>query len=96
MKTYEELKVFCDKEIEKYPMYFKRYRKEIAVAYRVYSEKRNLYEEMLQRKKELDDRYVIPFLLGLTERVNLDKHPEYIKVKEGSSGGKPVPLIIGI
>lgn len=87
MKTYDELKSFCDKEIEKYPEYLKRYRKEIAVAYRVYSEKRNLYEEFIKRKEELDNRYVLPFLLGLTDKVDMDKYPEYIKVKEGSSGG---------
>jgi len=84
LKTYEELKMFCDEKIKNYPEYLKKYKKEISVAKRFYSNGRNLFEELTSKK--VDDRYIIPFLLGVTEKVS-DKDFEYIKVKEGSSGG---------
>ncbi len=95
MKSYEELKSFCDKEIEKFPEYQKRYKKEMAIAKRFYDEKINLYDELMSKKDKVDDRYVIPFLLKITSNVDLTKNPEYIKIKEGSSGGKVYATLIG-
>jgi len=84
--NYRELKRFCDEKIKSYPELQKRYKKEIIVAKRFYDNDRNLYEEFIEKKEKIDKRYIIPFLLGLTEEV-IDKNPEYIQVKPGASGG---------
>ena len=83
---YKELKKFCDEEIKKNKKYEKRYRKEIIIAKRFYDNGINLYEKLLSKKDSLSKRYVIPFLLGLTDKV-IDLQPEYIQVKPGVSGG---------
>jgi len=89
LKTWTELKDFCEKserfldlsEEEK-----KRYKKEIAVAKRFYSNKRNLFDELQIKKDRIDNRYIIPFLLKLTDCI-ANKRPAYIQVKSGASGG---------
>lgn len=83
---YEKLKEKCDKEIEKHSQYKKRYIEEIQIAKRFYESDRNLYEEMKEKKDQLDNRYIIPFLLGFTKEV-IDKDPQYIQVSPGASGG---------
>lgn len=65
----------------------KRYKEEIKIAKRFYDNDRNLYEELLNKKEKIDNRYVIPYLLELTETLNLEKLPQYIQVKSGASGG---------
>lgn len=86
MKTFKELKNLCDKKIVNYPELKKKYDKEIIIAKRFYDNERNLYEELINSKKQISTRYVIPFLLGLTNEVS-DKQFEYIQVKPGASGG---------
>lgn len=88
MKTFKELKTFCDKEIEKYPDLEKPYRKEIFAARRFYDNGRNLYEELLEKKDNINDGFIIPALLGLKEIPSIDKvKRDYIQVKSGASGG---------
>jgi len=84
--TYEKLKEFCDKEIINFPQYNKKYKKEIFYAKSYYDNKRNLYEELKERIEYISERYIIPFLLGFTNKV-IDLEPDLIQVKEGSSGG---------
>lgn len=86
MDNYEELKSFCDKKIEEYPKYLKKYKKEILVAKRFYNAGRDLVKELQEKKDKIDNRYIIPFLLNITNKV-IDEPFEYIKVKAGSSGG---------
>ena len=95
MKTYEELKNFCDKEIVKYPKLKTKYVKEIIVAKRYYENGRNLYEELVSDSTKISKRYIIPFLLGLTNEIK-ELPAEMIQVKSGASGGKFMPLYIGI
>lgn len=89
METFRELKILCDQEIKKYPEHEKKYNKEIIIAKRFYDNGRNLYKELSEERHNISPRYVIPFLLGLTNKVT-DEPFEYIQVKPGSSGGVDV------
>jgi hypothetical protein len=82
MKTYEELKAFCDEKIKQFPQYLSTYKREISAAKRFYDNDRNLYQELVDKKEKIDKRYIIPFLLELTNEVN-GKNPELIQVKFG-------------
>ena len=84
--NYKELKLFCNDKIKEYPEYEKMYKKEIIIAKRYYNNDRNLAEELKEKADKIDDRYVIPFLLGLTKEV-ADLKPEYVQVRPGASGG---------
>lgn len=87
METYRELKNFCDNKIKQFPKYEKKYKKEIIVAKRFYDNGRNLFKELMNSKKKPFTRYVIPFLLDLTNKVT-NENFEYVQVKSGVSGGK--------
>jgi len=87
--TYRELKDYCDKEIFKLPQYLDKYRKEIVLAKRYYDNDIDLVE--LLKTKIPSKRYVIPFLLGMTDSIE-DKEIEYKFVKSGSSGGIDIDL----
>ena len=90
MKSWNELKEFCDEEIKKYPEHFKAYRKEITVAKRFYNNGRDLFNELheaFSKKRKIDSRYIIPHLLGFTKEIIYEK-PKYIQVSPGASGGK--------
>ena len=87
--TYKELKDFCEEKIKEYPQYLDRYRKEILLAKRYYDNSINLVD--LLRSKKPSNRYIIPFLLGITIEVE-DKEFEYKFVKTGSSGGIDIDL----
>ena len=86
LEGYDKLKELCDIEIKNYPELEKKYKKEISVAKRFYTNGRDLVKELTERKPEIDKRYVIPFLLGLTDEV-IDEQPVYVQVKAGASGG---------
>lgn len=87
MNGYNELKEFCDREAEKkipkedIPFY----RREIKAAKRFYDNGRNLYNEL--KSKKPNNKYIIPFLLGITDSYTKDKI-DLIQVKDGASGGK--------
>ncbi len=84
---YIEIKKICDEKIKKYPEYLKRYKREMIIFGRFFKNKRDIMSEFEKRKNEIDNRYIIPFLLGYTDSVDLSKEPEYVQVFPGSSGG---------
>ncbi len=84
--TFEELKEVCDEEVKKYPHLEKKYRKELPVAQRFYKNGRNLYQEFIDKKDKIDTRYIIPYLLRITDTW-IEKPPVYVQVKSGASGG---------
>ena len=79
MTNYRELKDYCDTEIKQYPQYLEKYKKEIVLAKRYYDNDINLVE--LLNTKIPSTKYVIPFLLGLTEKIT-DEEWEYRFVKK--------------
>lgn len=86
--TYEELKSFCDKKIVSLfkqgvlaKEHLLKYKSEISNAKIFYDNGRNLYLEMESKKDKLDDRYIIPFVLGFTSSVK-DKAANLIQVKD--------------
>lgn len=83
IKTYEELKSYCDEKAQSLltEEQLKKYKKEIFLAKRYYDNGRNLYQELIDRKDELDNGYFIPFLLDITSSVD-DKELRYIQVKD--------------
>jgi len=87
--TFKELKDYCDIEISQYPQYLEKYKKEITLARRYYDNDIDLIE--LLNTKIPSTKYVIPFLLGLTEKVTNEEW-EYKFVKSGSSGGVDIDL----
>jgi DNA polymerase-3 subunit alpha len=93
METYKELKSFCDEKIKEYPELEAKYKKEIIYAKRYYNNDINLYQLLVGNvgKKEISSKYVIPFLLGITEEVT-DEEWNYKFVKTGSSGGVDIDL----
>ena len=86
---YKELKTFCDEKIKQFPQYLEKYKKEILLAKRYYDNNINLVE--LLKTKTPSMRYVIPFLLGLTDKISEERW-EYKFVKSGSSGGVDIDL----
>lgn len=85
--TFNELKIFCDEEIKKYPDYNERYQKEIEKAKLAYENNINLVEELKKKQYSLSKRYVIPFLLALTNEVKMDLPVELKQAKPGDGGG---------
>ena len=84
--TFRKLKNYCDEKIKEFPQYEKKYKKEIIFVKRFYSNDINLYEEFEKNKEKIKTQYIIPFLLGFTDKVT-DEDWEYKFVKTGSSGG---------
>lgn len=85
--NYREIKKLCDEKIKEYSDYLDRYKKEIIALKRYSSNGIDIYEQFENRKEEIDNRYVVPFLLGFTKDVDLNKPVDMIQVREGASGG---------
>lgn len=90
--NYKEIKNFCDEKIKEFPEYAERYKKEIVALKRFQNNDRNIYEEFENNKEKIDNRYIIPFLLGFTKKVDLSKDLDMIQVKPGASGGVDVDV----
>lgn len=88
MKTFKEIKEFCENKIKEFPEFKTRYKKEISSLDRFFKNGRNIIEEFEQKKDKIDNRYVIPFLLGYTDEVDLSKPLDMIQVSPGASGGR--------
>ena len=88
---YEKLKKYCDEKIKKYPHLQNKYKKEIEIAERYYKNGKNLVTLLKNNKEKISNRYVIPFLLGLTKKVT-DEEFEYKLIEEGSSGGIDIDI----
>jgi len=83
---FEELKKICDEKIKEFPDFQKQYRKEIIGAKRYYNNGTNLYEEFVNKKEKIDNRYVLPFLLGFTNKIDTSKEMELVQIKQGDTG----------
>ena len=86
---YVKLKAFCDEKIKSFPQYQKKYEAEIRQAKRYYDNGVDLVE--LLKTGKPSTRYVIPFLLGMTDAVT-DEKWQYKFVKPGSSGGIDIDI----
>lgn len=84
---YKEIKNLCDEKIKDFPEYKERYKKEISALKRFYNADRDFYQELLNKKDKIDNRYVIPFLLGFTQNVEIEKPLDMVQVTPGASGG---------
>lgn len=84
---YKEIKNLCDEKIKDFPEYKERYKKEISALKRFYNADRDFYQELLNKKNKIDSRYVIPFLLGFTQNVEIEKPLDMVQVTLGASGG---------
>lgn len=84
---YTDIKNICDEKIKNYPEYEKRYKKEISALNRFFNNGRDIYQEFQEKKDKIDNRYVIPFLLGFTDVVDLNKPLDMVQVSPGASGG---------
>lgn len=85
--NYKEIKNVCDEKIKDFPEYKERYKKEISALKRFYNADRDFYQELLNKKDKIDNRYVIPFLLGFTQNVKIEKPLDMVQVTLGASGG---------
>jgi hypothetical protein len=84
---YVELKKFCIKEVADHPEMKDRLGKELYRAKIAYDNKIDLVDELTKNKEKINNRYVIPFLLGLTKEVDLMKPIELKQTKGGGESG---------
>lgn len=89
--TFKELKLFCDDKMVKFPQYMNKYKKELIYVKRFYKNNVNLFELISENKDKLKTCYIIPFLLGLTNKVTNEEW-EYEMIKAGGSGGIDVDM----
>jgi hypothetical protein len=85
--NFKNMKEFCDEKIKEYPEFIDRYKKEIFALNRFEKNGRDIYKEFENKKDEIDNRYVIPYLLGFTNFVDLTKPLDMVQVRCGASGG---------
>lgn len=80
----EDLKKIVAEKVKQYPEYKERALKELRRAIWLDNEV-SIYDEIME--VDCDDRYVLPFFLGRTEKVDLTKPLEIVQIKQGGSGG---------
>lgn len=90
--NYRDIKKLCDEKIKEYPEYTDRYKKEIIALKRFANNGIDIYQEFQNKKEKIDNRYVVPFLLGFTKSIDIEKPMDMIQVKEGASGGVDVDV----
>lgn len=86
---FSDLKKIVAKKIKEYPEYKERALYELRRAGWLEKEF-SVYDEIME--VECDDRYVLPFFLGKTEKVDLSKPLEVVQIREGDSGGLDIDL----
>jgi DNA polymerase-3 subunit alpha len=93
METFREFKKFCDKKAVELlkPEHIKKYKKEIIIAKRFYDNGINLYKYLAENSCKVKTRYIIPFLIGITDEITGEEW-DYKYVKSGSSGGVDIDL----
>jgi len=92
METFKEFKVFCDDKAKELPEELqKKYKKELTYAKRYYNNGINLYKYLAENSGKVKSRYIIPYLMGLTEEIT-DEEWDFKFVKTGSSGGVDIDL----
>lgn len=85
---FNELKELVINKLKDYPEYKDRAIKELRRAKWLFeNDNINIADELLSSDKEIDDRYVLPFFLGKTTKVDLSKPLEVVQVREGGGGG---------
>lgn len=85
---FNELKELVINKLKDYPEYKDRAIKELRRAkWLIENDNINIADELLSSDKEIDDRYVLPFFLGKTAKVDLSKPLETVQVREGGGGG---------
>lgn len=82
--TFEDLKKIVAQKIREYPEYKERALKELRRA-KWLDKEVSMYDEIME--VDCDDRYVLPFFLGKTDKVDLSKPLEIVQIKRGGSGG---------
>ena len=82
--TFDDLKKIVAQKIKEYPEYKDRALKELRRA-KWLDKEVSIYDEIME--VECDDRYVLPFFLGKTDKVDLTKPLEIVQIKQGGSGG---------
>lgn len=87
----EELKKTCDEKIKEFPQHEKKYKTEISKAKIAYENNIDLYEDLVKNKEKISKRYIIPFLLGFTNKV-IDRPIELKQAKIGSGGGVDIDV----
>ena len=84
---FNELKTLVAKKIKEYPEYKDRALKELRRAKWLLKDGINIADEILNSEKKIDDRYVLPFFLGKTDKVDLSKPLEIIQIRRGGGSG---------
>ena len=82
--AFEDLKKIVAQKIREYPEYKERALKELRRA-KWLEKEFSVYDEIME--VDCDDRYVLPFFLGKTDKVDLSKPLEIVQIREGDSGG---------
>ncbi len=84
---FNELKTLVAKKIKEYPEYKDRALKELRRAKWLLKDGINIADEILNSEKKIDDRYVLPFFLGKTDKVDLSKPLEIVQIRRGGGSG---------
>lgn len=84
--TFEELKEFCKPKLIEFPQYKDRLIRELYRARIAYDNGINMMDTIKSYKGNLSDAYVLPYLFGLTDKVDLEKPVEIQSLGIGSSG----------
>lgn len=90
--TFKELKKLVAEKIKEYPEYKERAIKELKRAKWADEDGINIADMILNSDKKCDNRYVLPFFLGKTTEVNLEKPLEVINVKGAGTGGLDIDV----
>lgn len=94
IETYKELKDYCEgsdrfKQLNKENI--EKYNKEIKLAKRFYDEGENLFAKFLERPEEIQTNYIIPYLLGFTDKITNEEW-DYVQIRPGASGGIDIDI----
>lgn len=84
--TFEDLKQICSSKLKEYPQYKDRLIKELYRARIAYNNGINIIDTIKSFKENISDAYVLPFIFGLTDKVDLEKPLEIQSLGIGSSG----------
>ena len=84
--SFEDLKNICAAKLKEYPQYKDRMIKELYRAKIAYDNGINMIDTIKSFKGNISDAYVLPFLFGLTNKVDLEKPLEIQSLGIGSSG----------
>ena len=83
----KELKELVAQKIKEYPEYKERALYELRRAIWLIEDGINIADELLNSDKKIDDRYVLPFFLGKTDKVDLSKPLEIVQIRRGGGSG---------